>query len=129
MAWQKHLVGSVEISTMIPILTKMNNREYDLETVPVNFEIPSFGSCAVLLCVREKELLSCISRSVRNISQYSYKIMSPSLLTAVSQTGQDRTSLCSPWTFWRILSSQGTNRKAVTANSFTYRPRAKAVVY
>lgn len=91
MAWQKHLVGSVEISIMIPILTKMNNREYDLETVPVNFEIPSFGSCAVLLCVREKELLSCISRSVRSISQYSYKIMSPSLLTAVSQTGQDRT--------------------------------------
>lgn len=90
MAWQKHLVASVEISIMIPILTKMN-REYDLETVPVNFEIPSFGSCAVLLCVCEKELLSCILRSVRSISRYSYKIMSPSLLTAVSQTGQDRT--------------------------------------
>lgn len=54
----------------------MNNREYDLEVVPVNFERPSFGLCALLLGVHGKVPFSSFSRWVRGISQYSYRTMS-----------------------------------------------------
>lgn len=126
----RSLASSLEISIGIPIFrkSKMSNREYDLEIVRVNFKIPSFDFCAFLLCVCEKELLQGISRAGRSIYQHSDKTMSPRLPWQLYHR-QDRTLLCSPWTCQRILSSLGTNRKSVTANSFTYRPRAKAVVY
>lgn len=137
----RSLASSLEISTGIPIFrkSKMSNREYDLEIVRVNFKIPSFDFCALLLCVCEKELLQGISRASRSIYQHSYKTMSFLSCPISTQPQprlpwqlyhrQDRTWLRSPWTCQRILSSLGTNRKSVTANSFTYRPRAKAVVY